>query len=187
MLNAQNILGSIKSFRGNGSIAKVCKKCGIKFATQDSNVELCLRCIVIKDMHLPEDTIINGNIMNMWRKKQYNPKTGLEPIFRGVCEGVIVLDEPVRKRNHLTGYKRKKQNVPNEKIENYIKSLIYRSNGKYDAIVVVRFGKSGFSVFCLKYSEKTFKRIKKKNDHHYEKQTAINLVMKHELKSMKYN
>lgn len=135
-------------------------------------------------MHLPDDTIVNGNIANVWRSGRYDKQNGIEEIFKCICEGIVVLKKEVKNRNHLTGYKIMKQDVPNDKIEKYVKSLAYRSAGKYDAVIVVKL-KKNFSVYLLRLDTKTYERLQKKSSHD-RKQIEVVLVMKDILNGMKY-
>jgi hypothetical protein len=164
----------------------VCKVCGAKFAvdTDEEEYDTCLRCKVKQDMKLNDDVIININILKLWENKKYDKLKGIDPILCGVAEGVILLDKEVENRDHLSVIRRFRGTKENDKIERYIKNLRYRMNGKYDAIVVLRFNtKEGFTVFCVRFSDRIINILEKKSVV-FKKTFAISLVVKNYLKGM---
>lgn len=144
-------------------IKKTCVSCGTQYAvdTSDDESELCLVCRVKSDMKLGDDVIINKNILNLWRAKRYN-ENGIDPVLCAVAEGVMLLPDIGDSRNHLSVISAKKVKIPDDKMADYIPKLIKRSNGKYDAIVFVRFQPNeNFSIFTVRLSNRLVKILSK--------------------------
>lgn len=158
--DVEKALEQIKTVRRRSyHFVKECKYCGEPFETLDEESDICLRCQIIQDMQLPVDTLVNGNFIKLWQDGRYN-NIGIEAILKEICEGVILLSPDIP-RSKSTGYKWKKQNVTNESIEEYVEFLKQQLDGRFDAIVVMRYRSDGnFSVFAFRYSTKAWEQVK---------------------------
>ena len=162
-------------------IKKTCKKCGTAYSvnTSDDESELCLACQVRQDMKLSDDTIINRNILNLWKAKRYSKDKGIDPILCAVAEGVMLLPDECENRNHLSVINAKKVKIPDKKMIEYIPKIIRKSNKRYDAIVFIRFNPSeDFSIFTIRFSNRLVK-ILSKCDVIKIKTFCFSLVVKH--------
>lgn len=158
--DVEKALEQIKTIRRRSyHFVKECKYCGEPFETLNDESDTCLRCTIIQDMQLPEDTLVNGNFIKLWQNGRYN-NVGIEVILKEICEGVILLSPDIP-RTRSTGYKWKKQNVTNESIEEYVEFLKKQLDGRFDAIVVMRYRSDGnFSVFAFRYGTKAWEQVK---------------------------
>lgn len=162
-------------------VKKVCKCCGREYSvdTADDTSELCLACKVKFDMKLSDDTIINRNILNIWKAKRYDSEKGIDPMFCAVAEGIMLLPDIGDERNHLSVISAKKIKIPDDKMVDYIPKLVKKSKGKYDAIVFVRFlPNDNFSIFTVRLSNRLVKILSKQSVIKT-KQFIFSLVVKH--------
>ena len=163
------------------AVKKVCKNCGVEYSvdTSDDESELCLACQVRKDMKLSEDTIINRNILNLWKAKRYDKDSGIDPLLCAVAEGVMLLPDECENRNHLSVITAKKVKISDEKMVGYIPKIVRNSNKKYDAIVFIRFNPNeDFSIFAIRFSDRLV-RILSKCDTIKIKTFCFSLIVKH--------
>lgn len=165
-------------------IRKKCQCCGAEYAvdTSDDESTLCLPCQVKKDMHLSDDVIINRNILNIWKAGRYDKEKGISPFLCAVAEGIMLLPDIGDARNHLSVISSKKVKISDEEMTRYIPKLIEKSEGKYDAIVFVRFQPNdNFSIFTVRLSNRLVRILSKCNTIKI-KSFIFNLVVKHVLK-----
>lgn len=179
-----DITKQIKSeVKKDAVFTNICSKCGIKFATKNSEEDKCLACVVIEELDLPEDTIVNYSLVNVWSSGKFKGKK-IDRFSLAVAEGVMLFDKPVN-RNHLSGYKIKSKKKDGN-IESYVKNTYYNFNGKYDGMVVIRFSqKDDFHVFLFRASERLSKLLDD-CDNKTKKKIITALVVKNEILKQKY-
>lgn len=156
-----------------------CERCGVEFWGKDPNTKICVACKITEDMKLPEDTIVNRAIMNIWMAKNYDPVNGIDPTYLMVAEGVYLVENRKRKsqlcsRIRFIGTKKDKD------MESYARNVKYRKDirDNYDALVFVRISaKSDFYVFGISYSDRMIKKLAEKTVV-FKKQYAISLAIK---------
>lgn len=166
---------------------KVCEKCGREFPvnSDDSELTKCLICQVTDDMRLPDYTLINMNIINLWKMKRFDKEKGIDPLLCAVAEGIFVLPDDVVNRDDKTIITRKKNTLANDDIEKYLKRTIKKANEHYDAVVIIRFGiKDDFSVFKVCLSNRLVNKLKK-YDLLFIKKFIISLVVKYHVNKTK--
>ena len=145
---------------------KQCSECGCDFVTTDKNENLCMSCKIIKEMKLPEDTIVNQNVLNIYLSKQYDLVKGVDPIYLSVAEGVLLFKNS--KRNVEKIYSRIKLfgRKSNDKIEKYVKVCLtdYGYRASYDAMVFVRVNAHlDFLAFGVSLSDRIYKKLEKED------------------------
>ena len=67
---------------GRQAIKKTCEHCGVEFMTANAGETECLSCKISREMKLPEDTIVNHNVLNIYMAKQFDPNKGVDPIYQ---------------------------------------------------------------------------------------------------------
>lgn len=163
---------------------KVCETCGKRFAvnTPEADVKNCITCQVKIDMVLTDDTIINMNILNLWKANKYSKEKGIDPLLCAVAEGIFILPADVKDRNHLSVITTLKAKYGNKDIEKNLNSVIKNANGKYDAVLILRFNaKDDFSIFKVRLSNRLMKKLSNRSLL-FIKKYMISLVVKNALK-----
>lgn len=166
---------------------KTCVVCGDVFAvnTKDSDLEKCIACQIKEDLKIGDDVIINMNVLNLWKAKKYDKTKGIDPILCAVAEGIMLLPEEVENRNHLSVISLSKNKLNNDNIESRIRQLMKKSNGKYDALLFIRFNaKDDFSAFRVRLSDRLIKKLEGKSTL-FVKKYIMALVVKNTLKNIK--
>ena len=160
-------------------IERICKKCGVKFLTKDVDETICLGCKIIEEMKLPENTIINQNVLNIYMAKKFDSQKGVDPYYLMIAEGVKLLnqshsDDRLCSKIKFIGEKE------NSEIEHYLKTGLKNGSFKkkgYDALVFIKVNShSKFMFFGLKYSDRLYNKLKDK-DELFKKNYAISLVV----------
>lgn len=160
-------------------ISMQCAECGAEFYTKEEGVEICLACRIIEDLKLPEDTIVNQNMVNIWTAKKYDATTGIDRVYLMIAEGVYLVERRQRtqqlcSRMTFVGSK------DDEAIGTYAANIRNRKDirSKFDAMVFVRVSpKSDFKVFGISYSDRIQKKLSAKSVV-FQKQYAISLAVK---------
>lgn len=166
---------------------QTCKTCGNEFFTNTENTELenCLPCQVKLDMKLDDGTIINFNMLNLWKAKRFDNEKGIDPLLCAVAEGIVLLPDDVENRNHLTVITSISRKITNKEIEGYLKKAIKNANKKYDAVLILRFNATDdFSIFRIRMSKRLVDKLSKKTPL-FIKKYMISLVVKNVLKKAK--
>lgn len=156
-----------------------CERCGVDFWGNNPDTKICLACKVSEDLKLPEDTIVNRNLVNIWTAKQYDPVKGIDPHYLMVAEGAYLVKRRDRKsqlcsRITFIGEKDNKQ------MDTFARNVAYRKDirEKYDVLVFVRISRnSNFHVFGISYSDRMIKKLSEKTAV-FKKQYAISLAIK---------
>lgn len=161
------MLKDIKTVKNNKSkyTIKTCTKCNKKYYMYEDNKEdnICPKCKVIIDMHLPKDTIVNQCLIYIWQNKLYDENEGIDDIYCKICEGVMLFDNP-SKRSKKTGLKFLTSQT-NENIEEYIVDVLEKYNGYFDGVVVVRNPNTQkFDVCLIRLGDNIFYSIKDKSN-----------------------
>lgn len=143
------------------AIEKECIKCGAVFQTSNPNEEVCLSCKITEEMKLPEDTIVNHNLLNIYLSGNFDREHGIDPTYCKIAEGVALTN---RKRDKEQLYSKVKfiGQKTNEEIEDYVNMVLKDSKYKsrYDAFVFVKVSShSNFMVFGVSWSDRTFNKI----------------------------
>lgn len=160
-------------------IEKVCETCGGTFVTANPNEKECLACKITREMKLPEDTIVNHSVLNIYMSGRFDREKGVDPIYLKIAEGVALLDRKRDKEQlcssiHFFGEK------SNEEIESYVSMAIKDSKyrKKYDAMVFVKVtSHSNFMVFGVSFSDRMAELLKDKNTR-FIKGYAISVAIK---------
>lgn len=163
-----------------------CEVCSAQFSSDSQNETMCLVHRVLSDLKLPEDTIVNMNIVNLWNAKRFDKAKGADRMLASIAEGVILLDGiPEESRKIYSKLSVVDSTKGNEDIEEFVKKLMDKRKLVYDAVVVLRYNnKSNFHVYGLSYSKRMVKILSKK-DTIFKKNYAISLVNNYVLKSIK--
>lgn len=167
-----------KSVIGKG-IEKECITCGSIFSTANPNEEECLGCKITREMKLPEGTIVNHNVLNIYMAGQFDREKGVDPTYLKVAEGVALLDrkrsgEQLCSRVKFFGQK------SNNEIEQYVNMALNDSKykKKYDALVFIKTTSvSDFMVFGISWSDRTMEKLADK-DIRFIKNYAISVAVK---------
>lgn len=157
-----------------------CEKCGVTFLTKDKDETKCLSCRIMEEMKLPEDTIINQNVINIYTRGAYDKIKGVDPTYLIVAEGVKLIN---KKRNNeqlcskisFIGAK------DASKIDKYVNGVRINNSyyaSKYDAMVFIKVSiQSKFMVFGISYSDRLYKKLQNE-DTLFKKNYAISLAVK---------
>lgn len=147
------------------AIRKTCENCGSVFMTSNADETECLSCKISREMKLPEDTIVNHNVLNIYMAKQWDPNKGVDPIYLKVAEGVALIDRK-RGKEQLCTTIRFMGEKDNNKIEKYV-SMVLKDAGyreKYDAFVFVKISShSNFMVFGISLSDRSYNKLSEKD------------------------
>lgn len=161
------------------AILLTCERCGVEFWGTNPDTKVCLACKVTEDMKLPDDTIVNRNVVNIWMNKGFDPVKGIDPCYLMVAEGVYLVEHRNRKQalcSNITFIGEK----DDKHMESYARNITHRKDirDNYDALVFVRIGKkSNFYVFGISYSDRMIKKLSEKTTV-FKKQYAISLAVK---------
>lgn len=168
------------------TVYRECTECGRKFPleTSDSDVKVCMPCQAAIDMKLPDDTIINYNLINIWKAGRYDKKNGIDPMLLAIAEGIVLMPDDVEDRTDKTSIISYKKKYSNDDVEKKLKSVIRNANGNYDAVLVLRFGiNDDFSIYKVRLSDRLTKSLSEKSEL-FIKRYISNLVVKAAVKKV---
>lgn len=166
---------------------KHCSVCGETFAvnSKDSELDKCLPCQVKEDMRLSDDTIINYNVLSLWKANRYDKTKGIDPLLLAVAEGIFVMPDDVVDRPKQTIVTTIKRKFGNDEIESKLRQLIKASDEKCDAVLIFRFGvRDDFSVFKIVLGSRIYDKLKGRSLL-FIKKYMISIVVKHIVKKAK--
>ena len=129
-------------------------------------------------MHLPDDTIVNQNVLNIYLSGNYDVKKGVDPIYLKVAEGVALLNRKHTKEQLCTRIKFFGHKT-NERIEKYVKGLLVDSkySKTWDVFVFVKVNSnSDFMVFGISWSDRMFNKLQN-YDNKFKKNYAISVAV----------
>lgn len=146
----------------------------------------CLPCTIAEEMHLPDDTIVNQNVLNIYLAKRYDLENGVDPIYLKIAEGVSLIDRKRNKEQLCSKVKFLTQKNGND-IESYVSMILSDSKYKsrYDAFVFIKIhSQSDFMVFGISWSDRIIEKLKNE-DTRFIKNYAISIVLHHYFKDKK--
>lgn len=129
-------------------------------------------------MHLPEDTIVNHNVLNIYMAGKYDRERGVDPVYLKIAEGAALLDRNRPKEQlctNITFFGEKN----NDEIEDYVVALLdgKKHKDEYDALVFVKVTSvSGFMVFGISWSDRMINKLSS-YDTRFRKNYAISLAI----------
>lgn len=157
----------------------MCGQCGAEFLTASENEDRCLSCKLIDEMKLPQDTIVNQNVLNIYHSGKFDRVHGVDPIYLKIAEGVALLNRK-RTGDQLCSTVRFIGEKTNDEIEPYASMALKDSKykKKYDAMVFIKVSSySNFLVFGLSWSDRTYNLLKTK-DARFIKNYAVSIAVK---------